>query len=75
MGVFTAAAGLATHIVLLADTAGMQGSQGEQLPLELGDTPLDLVHYADSYIMAIGTCQQKMQLCQAPLEMSPFLSY
>jgi len=53
------AAGLTTHVVLLADAAGVDGTQREQLLLQVGEAPLNLseIHHADSYIEAIGICQ------------------
>src|ERR1035438_4143903 len=59
-GGFAVAAGGTTDIVLLTDTARVQSSQGEQLLLELGDAALNLEGgHTDSYMMAIGYCQQK----------------
>jgi hypothetical protein len=59
--VFAAAAGRAADVVLLADTAGMERPQIEELALELLNAPLDLCgsHDTDSNMLAIGTCQQK----------------
>src|SRR3989441_11485589 len=41
-GVFAAASGRTADVVLVADTAGMQRPEFEQLPLELDDAPLNL---------------------------------
>jgi hypothetical protein len=58
------AAGLTTHVVLLADAAGVDGTQREQLLLQVGEAPLNLseIHHADSYIEAIGICQEEIAL-------------
>jgi hypothetical protein len=64
LGVFAAAAGCAANVVLLADTAGMERPQIEELMLQLCDVSLDLHRsHAGSYILAIGYSQQKNAVC------------